>query len=188
MMNDEQYALPGDIIGTIEQFSPGKGTYEMNGNIYSAIMGRVIVNRAKMEVWIKPFKTLPVLKRGDIVYARVIGIREFGIVVRILKIEGINREICGDTEGYIHVSKISREFVDDPRKTMRIGDIIRASVIQGRPVVQLTTSARHLGVVLALCTKCRRPLTRKGHRLYCTRCRRYEDRKIASDYRAVKKV
>src|SRR2546428_10898055 len=64
----------------------------------------------------------------------------------------------------------------------RLGDIIRAKVIQVKPSLQLTTAETTLGVVKALCSVCRGPLELRGRELYCPRDERTERRKVAADY------
>src|SRR5256712_7401032 len=68
----------------------------------------------------------------------------------------------------------------------RLGDIIRAKVIQVKPSVQLTTAERDLGVVKARCSVCRGPLEVRGRELYCPRDERTERRKLAADYADLK--
>jgi exosome complex component CSL4 len=50
--------------------------------------------------------------------------------------------------------------------------------------VQLSTAGPHFGVVRALCGRCRSPMDRKGRNLYCEKCDRTENRKVADDYRS----
>ncbi|HSV42267.1 MAG TPA: RNA-binding protein, partial [Methanomassiliicoccales archaeon] len=73
----------------------------------------------------------------------------------------------------------------DASKELRPSDIIRAKIIQVKPSIQLSTVHPHLGVVKALCRKCRQPLIRAEKGLYCPSCERYDHRKISDDYAAV---
>src|SRR2546428_6696446 len=68
----------------------------------------------------------------------------------------------------------------------RLGDIIRAKVIQVKPSVQLTTGERELGVGKAGCSVCRGPLEVRGREVYCPRDERTERRKLAADYADLK--
>ena len=59
---------PGEPLGVIEEFVPGHGTYEENGNIYSTIAGTVVVDKDELEISVKQ-QTRPMYapQVGDIV-------------------------------------------------------------------------------------------------------------------------
>ncbi len=62
------FVIPGDMIGTSEEFLPGQGTYEDNGNIYAITTGRVAYNKKERSISITPVtNTPPTPKEGDIV-------------------------------------------------------------------------------------------------------------------------
>jgi exosome complex component CSL4 len=104
------------------------------------------------------------------------------VIVDVLRVEGRSREVTGENQASIHVSKISETFTSNIWKEYRLGDIIRANVEQTTPSLQLSTKQQRLGVILALCTKCRRPLLKSEKALFCKRCERVEIRKLAPDY------
>ena len=106
-------------------------------------------------------------------------------ICEVVTVEGKSRNITDDTNGTIHVSKISNDYVQDAGNELRPSDIIRARVIQVKPSIQLTTVHPHLGVVKALCRKCRHPLVKEEKGLYCANCDRHEHRKTSDDYAAV---
>jgi small subunit ribosomal protein S1 len=58
------------------------------------------------------------LKVGDIVEGVVTGIIDFGVFVNVDSIEGL-----------VHISEISWERVEDPRKYVKVGDDIKAKII-----------------------------------------------------------
>ncbi len=178
---------PGEFLGTIEEFVPGHNVIEIDGKIYSSILGSVEVNQKHMTISVRPIQELPVLKVGEIVYGVVQELYNDFVIVTVVAIEGSDREIVGGKQdGIIHVSKVSDRYVDEIGKMFRIGDIVRAKVIKAKPSLQLTTAEPHLGVVRALCMKCRQPLRKKDNMLYCERCGRNETRKIAFDYGNIK--
>src|SRR5207253_8687121 len=84
-------------------------------------------------------------------------IRGMMATATITAIHGRPRQISGESEGTIHISNVSEEYTEDIHDMYRLGDIIRAKVIQVKPSVQLTTAERDLGVVKALCSVCRGP-------------------------------
>jgi exosome complex component CSL4 len=104
------------------------------------------------------------------------------VIADVVGVEGNPRAVSGGTLGSIHVSKISEGYTSDVWKEFRIGDVIRAKVVQVKPSLQLSTDRPNLGVLLGLCTKCRMPLVKKDKTLLCNNCQRSELRKMALDY------
>ena len=176
--------LPGDEVAQAEEYMAGEGTYEdKNGKVYSSAVGELDIDDREKVVKIIPDNPPVVLLEGDTVIADVSDVKPSMVICFIVSQEGRRREVSSETLAAVHVSKIASSYVDDAADLVRPGDLIRAKVIQALPSVQLTTSGPHLGVIRALCTSCRKPLERKGDRLYCDRCERTETRKTADDYR-----
>jgi len=155
------FVLPGDFIGTSEEFLPGSGTYEADGNVYAANVGTVQINSKERSVSILPRTDVPPIpKVGDIVIGRVSDIKGSVALVNIARIKGQeDREIA----------------------TPEQGAILRAKVIDAK-TLRLSTDGRDLGVIKAFCSKCTTALKRKGGKLECPKCKRMETRKIAEDY------
>ena len=166
--------LPGDYLGVIEEFMPGEGVREENGELYATRAGRVRINPEKMEISVEPVTdTPPIPKVGDIVLAKVIEVKPQAVILQLLQIEGRDndREIATSKLAGIHISQIKEGFVEDITKEFKIGDVVRAKVIANeKSPIQLTTRGKDLGVVYALCSKCRTPLIRRGDKLICPRC------------------
>ena len=182
-MMENKIVLPGDQISTCEELSPGEGTFEENGVIRAARLGVFSVDKKLKKALVKPLTSIPVmLKRGDIVLAEVTSVRSNMVIANVIHVIGEKRSISGDTNGTLHVSEISRGYVKDPSSEYAPGDIIRAKVTQVKPSVQLATWEKDLGVIKAMCTRCRHPLVRKGNILECENCRNRERRKTAIDY------
>jgi len=174
--------LPGEQVAVSEEYMPGEGTYESGGKIYASSVGTLELDTEDMIARVKAFNPPLELKVGDLVIAVVDDIRGTMAIAKVVKVQGKEREITGETEASLHISKISEGYTQDIRRELRIGDIIRARVIQVKPSLQLATSERYLGVVKALCSKCRSPMIKRGRELYCESCERTEPRKIAPDY------
>lgn len=181
--------LPGDYLGVIEEYMPGNGVKEENGELYAVIAGRVRIDPEKMEISVEPITDTPPLPRvNDVVIGRVIEVKSQSVIVQLIKIEGRenDREIATSKLAGIHVSQVKLGYVEDLSKEFKIGDIIRARVISNeKSPIQLSTKGPDLGVIYALCTRCRTPLVRKGDRLVCPRCGNVETRKLSSLYRKV---
>ena len=45
--NEEKIVMPGDKLGIIEQYVPGEGTYDDDGEIKSSVLGNVKINQKK---------------------------------------------------------------------------------------------------------------------------------------------
>lgn len=177
--------FPGELVAVSEEYMAGKGTYEEEGDIFAAQVGELELDPRDKVARVKSCNPPVELNVGDIVLAVGEGIRPTMMVVKVEAVEGVERGVTGETEGTIHISKISEGYTEDIKRELRLGDIIRARVIQVKPSLQLATNEPPLGVVRGLCTRCRLPLVKKGRSLYCEHCERSEPRKVATVYDAL---
>jgi len=180
------FVLPGDLLAAPEEFLPGEGAYEERGKVYSCSVGIVLLDVRTRKVSVFPrTKTLPILKPGDLVVGRVEEVRDqFATVFICCMLGKEDRELPPPRLGILHISKVQRGFVKDLSALFRAGDIIKAKVIEIRPeCVYLSVQDRALGVVHALCSKCRKPLNKEDTKLRCPSCGNIETRKVSVDYR-----
>jgi exosome complex component CSL4 len=177
------FVLPGEFVGTTEEFKPGSGTIISAGDIYSTATGKVIIDRKARIISVKPNTLTPnILKVGDIVYGEIIDVRESGATVEVAGIEGKEeREIVNLRLGDIHVSNVRDSYVKRLADEFRPSDIIRARVIDTERM-RLTTAEDSLGVVKAYCSNCRGELVLEGKKLKCPVCNMTETRKISTEY------
>ncbi|WP_010477947.1 exosome complex RNA-binding protein Csl4 [Thermococcus zilligii] len=185
-LKEGDLVLPGDHLGVIEEYLPGEGVKEENGELIATRAGRVRIDQEKMEIYVEPVTDTPPLpKVGDIVLAQVIDVKPPAVIVNLLRIEGESRrEIATSKMAGIHVSSIKNGFVEDLSSEFKIGDIVRARVISNeKSPIQLTTIDPDLGVVYAFCSRCRTPLIRRGDKLICPKCGNIETRKLSRLYR-----
>jgi exosome complex component CSL4 len=179
----EQFVMPGDQLSTSEELLPGDGTYEEDGIIRASRVGHYIVNEQNRHAEVKPVTSIPVqIRNGDIVIARVVMVKTSMVIADVIHVAGKNRGVSGDTNGTIHVKEIAAGYVKDACTEYHTGDYIRARVIQTKPSLQLATKDRNLGVIKALCGKCRGPFIRKGPGLECAQCGYRDKRSLADDY------
>lgn len=174
--------LPGEFLCTTEEFIPCEGTFEENGKIFASVIGIAERNPKAKTIKVIASKKPCTIKEGDIVVGSVIDLKDVFVSIEILKIVGSARELANAQEASLHISKIDKYFVDSIQKKYRIGDIVRAEVIQVAPTIQLSTIAKEFGVVKAFCTLCRAPLKLKLNRLFCSACQRSELRKLSTYY------
>jgi len=174
--------LPGDLIGTAEEFVPGLGTYEDGGRIYAALLGHTKVDPTDHAVRVEALHAVPRLHENDAVYARVDEIKSAMAVVTIVAAAENGRTVPGAPEGTIHISKAKDGYTDTLADEFGPGDIVLAQVLQSHPSVKLSTAPAAFGVVAARCQVCHALLERKAKELHCPRCGRREHRKIAESY------
>lgn len=175
--------LPGDDVAVAEEYEPGEGTYERGGHIFAAMPGVLQLDDVNRIARVRAFNPPAEPNIGDIVYAVVDDIRGMMATATVNAIHGRARQISGAAEGTIHISNVSEDYTEDIHDMFHLGDIIRAKVIQAEPSLQLTTAEPALGVVRAMCSNCRGPMVRRDPRtLFCPRCERTEQRKLARDY------
>src|SRR5205823_8580421 len=129
---------PGDEIAVAEEFEPGERTYEKNGRVYAATPCVRILDPAIRVARVRALNPPAELKVGDIVYGTIDDIRGMIATATVLAIHGRTRQVSGEAEGTIHISNVSEDYTEDIHDKFRLGDIIRAKVIQGKPSVQLT--------------------------------------------------
>jgi len=137
---EKSLVLPGDAIAAAEEYEAGEGTYEKDGHIYAATPGLLDLDSQNFVARVRPFNPLAELKVGDIVYGAISDIRSSMAEATVAAVHGSKREITGETEGAIHVSKISSEYIEDIHDAFHLGDIVRAKVIQAKPSLQLATA------------------------------------------------
>jgi exosome complex component CSL4 len=182
MNKEKKVVTPGEVIATTEEFLPGEGTYELKGSILSSFLGRLNLDVEEMVAKVEPINPPAILKVGDIVLTQVFDVKSSMILTNVACAENNPRALSGNTIGAIHISKISEGYTSDVWKEFRIGDVVRARVVQVKPSLQLSTDKSNLGALHSLCTKCRMPLIKKENNLFCSDCQRVELRKIAPDY------
>ncbi len=176
--------VPGDVLGTAEEFVPGRGTYENNGRIYAALLGHARIDPKSRSVTVRAVHGVPELNEGDLVLGRVEELKSAMAIVSVLASSPSGRTVPGNPEGTIHVSKVKDGYTESLGQEFAAGDVVLARVLQSRPGVKLTTAAPQLGVVAARCQRCHALLGFEAHRkeLLCPRCGNREQRKIARDY------
>ena len=178
--------LPGDLLGTAEEFVPGLGTYEENGRVYAALLGHKQVDHHARAVSVRAIHAIPRLGEGDLVYVRVDELKSAMAIVTVLASAATRRAVPGEPEGTIHISKAREGYTETLATEFGVGDIVLAKVLQGRPAIKLTTAPNTLGVVSARCQSCHAILVADGRGgLSCPRCGAVERRKMAREYGAL---
>ena len=174
--------LPGDLLGTAEEYVPGRGTYEDHGRIFAALMGHKHVDPRDRAVRVEAIHSIPVVNEGDLVYARVDEVKSAMAVCTVLALSTGKRAVPGAPEGTVHISKAKEGYTESLSEEFQPGDLLLARVLQSVPTIKLTTATAHLGVVSARCQVCHGLLERGSKELTCPRCGNHERRKLAHGY------
>jgi exosome complex component CSL4 len=182
-MSEGDFVVPGDLVGTSEEYISGKGTYEEGGNIFANATGKVAVNKKERSVFIEPVTKIPPTPReGDIVVGRVVDIKGSVALVELARIKGsLDREIAGNTQAAIHISNVKDSYVQDLAQEFGYQDIVKAKVIDTKNM-RLSTVDKTLGVITSQCPRCKINLKYENGKLKCPKCERKENRKLSQDY------
>lgn len=180
---DNKIVLPGDLIGTSEEFTPKEGTFVDKGNIYAATTGIVKVNSKERSISVIPVTNVPPhLQVGDIVIGQITDVKDSVALVEIASIKDKGeREIINVDQAAIHVSNVKDAYVKELSAEFEPFDIVKAKVIDMRNI-RLSTVNKELGVMKAYCSSCRTVMKKENGRLKCPKCNRVETRKLSSDY------
>ncbi len=179
-----QVVFPGDEIATAEEFVPGPGTFEEDGTVYAARIGHLVLDSSEFVARVDPVTSIPVqLQAGDIVIGVIQAVRSTMAIVEVrARADLPERQISGDTNGTLHISKVAEFYVDNLEEAYRLGDIIRARVTDNDPSLQLSTKGPEFGTLKTYCPRCRTAMVRKGKGVICPECEWKDSGKIADDY------
>ena len=182
---EKKFVVPGDFIGTEEEFLAGEGTFSEGESIRSTLTGEASESDRKLAVGQK--RRLKALGIGAVIIGRVENIVEPIALVSMLDGEGAgDSHRFGENPDYavLHASMIRRGYVKNVRDEYRIGDIIRAKIVDMRNgEMRLSTDSDELGAIKAFCAKCRHPMKVESGLLQCEDCGAKDNRKITNDYR-----
>ena len=174
--------VPGDLLGTAEEFVPGHGTYEDHGKIFSALLGRPRINAQERAITVDAVHAVPKVHDDDLVYARVDEVKSAMAICTVVAGSDSKRAVPGAPEGTVHISKAKDGFTESLSEEFQPGDLLIARVIQSQPTIKLSTAAPELGVLSARCSTCHALLSVGPKELVCPRCGSHERRKTAKGY------
>ncbi|MTK64453.1 MAG: RNA-binding protein [Methanobacterium sp.] len=180
------FVLPGDALGVTEEFVPSDWTYEDDGSIRSLIAGTVSLDNKNKKISIVPKTSSPsILKSGVVVFGQVSDVRGQRALIKLDSIKDNNRGLVTSFSGGIHISQSQKGYVAKLTDEFRIGDLIEAKVtkIIGVDNVDLTTAEDELGVLKAMCTKCRHYMKQiSKNEVKCPNCGNKERRNLSTKY------
>lgn len=183
MSQNDDIVSVGDVLGVVEEYIPGFGTYESNGKIYASYIGHKRIDKQRLEISIEPIKKKEIIvpQIGDVVICEVVMARRQSAMVHIFKIR--NKFLFDTYPGMIHVSNMSQNYLNNVEEGFRPTDIIRAKIIgKNFTEYELSTKYPELGCIYCECNMCGSVLQRDGNQLVCNTCGYPNPRKIAKDY------
>ncbi|MGC8645402.1 MAG: exosome complex RNA-binding protein Csl4 [Thermoplasmata archaeon] len=181
-----KFVLPGEYIGTEEEFIPGTGTYEEDGRIFASWVGEVIIG-PDYKVRVKGNRNEVTIQPGDEIIGVVTEINEPLVVVSGEYLIKGQKVVEMKTRALVHASRITGQYLDVCSKVIKVRDVVWGKVVSTRGKIDLTLEPPDYGVVYAYCSRCRKPLERINNELYCTYCQRGEIRKISRKYGEIPK-
>ena len=181
---ETKLVFPGDELAVAEEFVPGPGTYEEGGKVYAAWLGDAILDTSEFMAIVKPRTKTPVtLREGDEIIGVIHDTRTSMAIVDVhARADQPLRAIAGDTNGTVHISKVSEDYVSSMDDAFKRGDLVRAKVVSTDPSLQLSTREPHLGIVKSRCPRCGTDMEAKGEGLVCPECEWKDVGKISNLY------
>jgi exosome complex component CSL4 len=181
---DGTFVVPGEKLGVVEEFDPGRGTVEVEGIVYSSQTGKATLDPKRHVVTVKP-STGPVVvpEEGSSIIGVVEKVQEKMAIVNIIVVDG--KKMPLPFTGMLHISNSSPRFERIMGDVCKPNDTIRAKVIDtSQRIPKLTTVGRDLGVIKAYCSRCGGELVLSGHILRCSVCRNVERRRLAEEFQS----
>jgi exosome complex component CSL4 len=181
---DGTFVVPGEKLGVVEEFDPGRGTVEVDGIVYSSQTGTASLDPKRHVVSVKPTTAHVVVpEEGSLVTGVVEKIQEKMAIVNLIVVDGKKMEL--PFTGMLHISNSSPRFERLMGDVCKPNDTIRAKVIDtSQRIPKLTTVGRDLGVIKAYCSRCGGELVLSGRILRCNICRNVERRRLAEDFQS----
>ena len=179
---DGQFVIPGEKLGVVEEFMPGRGTVEVDGSVYSSQTGLASLDTNRHIVSVKAKAGPPIVpEEGSTIIGVVEKIQEKMAIVNIIVVD--DHKLQPPFTGMLHISNSSPRFERFMGDVCKPNDIIRGKVIDvSQRIPKLTTVGRDMGVIKAFCSRCGGELVLSGLILRCTLCLNVERRRLADDF------
>ena len=121
-VKDGDFVMPGDVLGIIEQFLPGEGTYDNEGYIKSSILGNVQINSKMKTISVMPKSGKPaLLEVGDTVYGQITDVKAQRVNVNIDRLKNTTRPLALPYIGAIHISQVKEGYLDKLTDAFKLG-------------------------------------------------------------------
>lgn len=181
--DSKEMVFPGTRLAVTEEFLGGPGTYSTENYIFASVTGHVVINLEKHEISVMPkAKMAPVPKVGDIFIGGVVNLSRQMVTIAVNFINNV--EVYPTYTLILHVSQVSKEYVETADELLRYGDAVRGKILDAKTIpLQGSLIGSQLGVIFASCSSCGTKLNKIGRdKLKCPECSKIEKRKTAIDY------
>jgi exosome complex component CSL4 len=177
---------PGEVLGVIEEFSPGNNCYEIDGQIVSEAWGTVQTT-SEHQIKINPLKKVFTPTKGSIALGLVSELRKQSATVTLTHFkmgrETNFRSINYSTNAMLHISNVSDRYIRAIHDGVRPGDYIICKVLSVNPDLRISLfGSRDLGVISAICYSCGYEVDRivKRNLIRCNNCGATQNRVLSS--------
>lgn len=191
MGNEQKIVVPGQEIGTEEEFAAGEGTYADNSLIYAATAGVLVSANRTLSVLAKSAPKNPYT--GMKLICKIENIVEPIAIVSPYELQGdkMHRLASNGANMILRASNIKKGYVKNVRDEYKIGDIIRAKIVEIKNgEYQISTDDEDCGCIKAFSSgsEGRHPLEKTAAGLVDIVDEHKENRKMASDYRSINNI
>lgn len=185
-MDKTEFVYPGNFLAFEEEFMAGQNAFENgDGKVYSTVMGTKKLDSTNHEVSVqKKGRSLELISRGCTVLGVVFNVKDNVVLIELkeAELDGKRRVITNGLASLV-VFNISHEYVTSTYEVFKIGDIVRARVLDVTNYgIELHTKDSDLGVIKAFGSVSRKPLILIGNQLRDPITGHTESRKISSEY------
>jgi len=180
----EKKVFLGDFLSTEEEFEAGNNAFSDNGEIRASATGTVLEDSKQRVVSVNATKQVSEAKPGDIVFGRVMLVKDNSVVLAIyMEQEPGKRKVLSHTIASLPIRMVSKDYVERLKDMFKVGDLVKAKIAFAKKFgIDLRTDEPELGVVRGFCLKCKKPLHLFDQGLKCLKCGHSETRKVSGDY------
>lgn len=170
----DDFVLPGETLGFIEEIEAGNNTFDDGNMIRASTAGIANVDKKNKIAQVENGKQLSIPKKGDIVIGTVAAVLSSMIAVSIQYING-----KPNSSGVECIC----QNADKRRIIARVNDVIALKIeahLNG--AIHATVNEPELGVLFTKCNICAGSVVPMRDRIKCPNCGFVEDRKISVNY------
>ena len=170
----EDFVVPGDTLGSIEEMEAGNNTFDDGTNIRACTIGIANIDKKNKIAQVENGKQIGIPKKGDIVIGTVAAVLSSMIAVAIHYING-----KPNSSGVECIC----QNMDRRRIIARVNDVITLKIeshLNG--TIHATIDEPELGVLFTKCNICAGSVVPLRDRVKCPNCGFVEDRKISTNY------
>ncbi len=205
-MQEESLVVPGEKIGTEEEFQPGHNTYSEGGVIYASTFGTVKSAEGAVSVQPGTGREIKIFDKGMTVIGTVTDDMKSVIFVDINAINVGRKEFLALKDGKILPPRpagpgmarapmgrrgTDNKFYEAKEKMCGVGDTVLAKVLfNDKDSYTLGILGEPFGVVFAKCARCGEDMNwnQERHILVCSVCGNAERRKVSVLYGQPEKI